>query len=85
MDSIVKLGKIIFGRPDKLDKLSQINIKTLIITGEDDVYRPPVEGEKMAELMPNAKFICIKNAGHISSLEQPQEVNAELLSFFESY
>lgn len=78
---IVKIGRIIFSREDRLAQLKTISQPTLIITGRDDIPRPPVEAEQMAELLPNSRVKIIENAGHICNLECPEKVNHLLLNF----
>jgi len=81
--SIVSLGKMIFGRSDRLALLSDIRCPALVMTGEHDKPRPVSEGQLMAELL-KCRHITVPNAGHISCLENPEFVNRELLAFFRS-
>ncbi|RNC77036.1 alpha/beta fold hydrolase [Piscirickettsia salmonis] len=83
LQSIIPLGRMIFGREDRLNKLTNIQTPTLIITGEDDIPRPVSEGKLMAGKLANASFITIEDAGHISTLEQPQHVNDALFQFLQ--
>ncbi|RPH27814.1 alpha/beta fold hydrolase [Buttiauxella warmboldiae] len=78
--SIVPLGKIIFGRPDKLALLQKISQPALVITGEFDKPRPPCEGSMMATLL-RCEHSIIPGAGHISPLEKPEAVTQVLLTF----
>jgi pimeloyl-ACP methyl ester carboxylesterase len=82
--SIVPLGRIIFGRTDRLAFLEKINAPSLIITGEQDKPRPPQEGEQMAKIL-GCKHKIIKNAGHISNQEQPETVTNILLDFLNQH
>ena len=47
----------------------------LIICGEDDVLCPPERHVAMKKLLSNGELQIIKNAGHISNLETPIQVN----------
>lgn len=78
--SVVPLGKLIFGRPDKLSLLERINAPAIVITGEYDKPRPPSEGELMSTLL-RCEHIIIPDAGHISNKEQPEKVTEVLLQF----
>lgn len=78
--SIVPLGRIIFGRKDRLNLLQKISAPSLIITGEQDKPRSPQEGEQMSKIL-GCQHIIIKNAGHISNQEQPEIVTTTLLNF----
>ncbi|NLT50587.1 MAG: alpha/beta hydrolase [Ignavibacteria bacterium] len=71
----------ILSRTDTTDFLPQIKIPALVIAGEKDKKTPAAEMKKMAEKIPDSKFTIIKNAGHISPLENSEEVNAALIAF----
>ena len=80
-DSIVPLGRIIFGRDDILPRLHALDAKgTVVMCGDQDKPRPPSEALEMAELIGCAR-VLIPEAGHISNLENPQFVNEALLEF----
>lgn len=75
IDTIVKLGKTIFGRENSLNMLKNIKIPTYFITGEFDIPRPFYEAKEMADLVKNSGLFKVENAGHISNLENPEKVN----------
>lgn len=79
-NSIVPLGKMIFGRPDKLALLQKITAATLVITGSLDKPRPPTEGRQMADIL-GCKHVLVPEAGHISNKENPEAVTNALLAF----
>lgn len=62
-------------------ELPLIKIPTLVIWGNKDTETPPKEGEKIAKLIPNAKFEIIKNAGHHVFLDKPLEFINEIKKF----
>ena len=79
--SIVPLGRITFGREDRLACLSQLNPDTtLLMCGEQDTPRPPSETLEMAELI-GCPYQLVPEAGHICNLENPQFVTEALLAF----
>ena len=80
-DSIVPLGRIIFGRDDILPRLPGLDAKrTLVMYGDQDKPRPPSEALEMAELI-GCGHVLIPQAGHISNLENPEFVTEALLAF----
>ncbi|BAJ01902.1 alpha/beta fold hydrolase [Shewanella violacea] len=81
IESICRLGKIIFGRRDTLDDVEQLTLPCLIMTGLEDTVRPVLESYLMHDAINGSEFINIPNAGHISSLEQPDFVNQQLSQF----
>ncbi|MGI3903957.1 MAG: alpha/beta fold hydrolase [Janthinobacterium lividum] len=80
VDSVVPLGRIIFGRRDAMDDLGDLSMPCLVVTGEDDSARTPGEGRAMAERI-GCPFLAVPGAGHIANLEAPEIVNAALLEF----
>lgn len=75
---VTNIGRGIFARPDRLNELSKIEIPSLVVVGEDDIPRPPREALQMAERLPNSSLVMLSQAGHISNLEQPDEITREL-------
>ena len=68
---------------DATDRLGEIDIPCLALTGADDVPMPPAMAEILAKNIPGAKLEIIADAGHLSNLEQPEAFNAALARFYE--
>jgi pimeloyl-ACP methyl ester carboxylesterase len=68
-------------RFDVIDKLSAIIAPVLILTAEDDKLTPPKFGVYMKEHIRNASMANIKDAGHLSPLEQPEAFNRAVTDF----
>ena len=68
-------------RPDSRETASSMGIPALVIVGEDDVLTPPSEAEELAELLPVAQLFSLPGAGHLTPLEQPAQVDEELIVF----
>ena len=81
--TIVKLGRAIFSREDRLAALAGFQMPTLILCGECDQPRPPSEARLMAEQCRHAVLEIIPLAGHIVSLEAPELVNQTLIKFLD--
>jgi pimeloyl-ACP methyl ester carboxylesterase len=71
-------------RPDVSERLPEIKVPALVICGEHDAISLPAEMQGIAERLPQAQFVLIKEAGHMAPLEQPSTVNAALSRFLES-
>ncbi|RRR76600.1 MAG: alpha/beta fold hydrolase [Candidatus Viridilinea halotolerans] len=69
-------------RHDSQPDLASITVPTLVIVGTEDSLTPPAEAEAMHHALPNSTLMQIKDAGHLSNLEQPAAFNAALQSFF---
>jgi len=64
-----------------LDRLHLIKTPTLVVVGEEDAWTPPRFSRQIAELIPNAKLITIKEASHSFFREKVDEANKILLNF----
>jgi len=63
------------------EKLSSITTPVLILTAEDDKLTPPKYGSYMKEHINNASIINLKDAGHLSPLEQPEAFNRAVIDY----
>jgi pimeloyl-ACP methyl ester carboxylesterase len=68
-------------RRDSADVLAGIAVPTLVVTGEEDTITGPELGRELAAAIPDARFLLVERAGHLSSLERPEVVNEALLDF----
>lgn len=68
-------------RPDVVAFLPAIATPTLVIVGEHDAITPPAGAEKMSRAMQASTFVVIRGAGHMSPMEQPQQVSDALRRF----
>lgn len=71
-------------RPDSSDELTQINVPTLVIVGENDGVTPPEAARKIHEHVGGSRLVVIPKAGHISNLEAPDDFNGALAEFLAS-
>ncbi|MGP3594147.1 alpha/beta fold hydrolase [Vagococcus sp. WN89Y] len=78
--SILPLGKLIFGRPDRLSVLNTMTCPVHVATGELDLPRPVAEGERMAKKL-GCDFTVIPQAAHISNRENPAFVSQLMVDF----
>lgn len=68
---------------DLLPKLKRLGIPTLVIH-EDYDFVPVVCAEHIAQAMPGAQPVVLKECGHFSYLECPQEVHKVIADFFDN-
>lgn len=68
-------------RPDLSGDLASIGVPTLIVVGDQDAITPPNFSEAMHKAIPNAKLEVIRAAGHMSPMEQPEQVNRAVEQF----
>ncbi len=77
-EAYVRQQRAVIGRMDSRTSLEQVQVPTLVLVGEKDVITPPSEAEEMAEIIPHARLAVISGAGHLSALERPEALTAEL-------
>ncbi len=68
-------------RPDRREMLPGIDVPTLVLVGQEDIISPPEEMAAMAAAIPGAVYRVIAGAGHLATVEQPEAVSREILSF----
>lgn len=71
----------VINRPSFYEELDKVQTRTLILVGDEDVATVPAKSERMLARLPNATMQIIPHAGHTSTVEQPEAVNAALLAF----
>jgi pimeloyl-ACP methyl ester carboxylesterase len=74
------LGGVI-ARAGVEDEIAKITAPTLVVVGDEDVATVPAKAERIRDLIPGAKLAVIPRAGHSSTIEEPDAVNAALASF----
>ena len=71
-------------RPDRSGELASIKVPTLVIVGDADAITPPDVAQSMAQKIPGAQLVTVRGAGHMSPMEQPEQVNRAMLGFLKS-
>jgi pimeloyl-ACP methyl ester carboxylesterase len=67
--------------PSLTQHLTEINIPSLVITGDDDRIIPTKDSIRLAEELPNARLVVIPDAGHIPHEECPSAFMEAVTSF----
>jgi pimeloyl-ACP methyl ester carboxylesterase len=68
-------------RPSIEGELGKIVAPTLVIVGDEDVATVPAKAEQIRDGIAGSKLVVIPHAGHSSTIEEPQAVNAAIASF----
>ena len=78
---VANFGRRVSGPiPGCIDELSQIAAPALVVVGEEDeAYLRAAD--VMASRLPKAKKVVIPRAGHVVSIEEPEELNAAIIEF----
>jgi pimeloyl-ACP methyl ester carboxylesterase len=66
---------------DVMDRLGEIQQKTMVVCGADDQMTPVRYAQYLSSSIPNAQLSVIPDAGHMVMLEQPHLVANSLRSF----
>jgi 3-oxoadipate enol-lactonase len=62
-------------------RLSTIKATTLVVAGEEDQATPVAANKFLADNIPGARLLTVKDVGHFHQLEKPIEFNATLKEF----
>jgi pimeloyl-ACP methyl ester carboxylesterase len=73
--------RAMLARPDSHDDLARVQVPTLVLCGAQDPVTPVAEHEAMAARIAGSRLSIVADCGHLSTLEQPDAVNRELLQW----
>jgi 3-oxoadipate enol-lactonase len=80
------IKKAIYGVTDRepiADELGNVAAPTLVVLGADDVATPVAKAEALNKLIPGSQLEIVPNAGHSSTIEQPDAVSDLLEAFID--
>lgn len=92
MDMALELGPEVFcrqslalrDRPDQQDTLRRYTGRTLILCGREDALCPVTRHELMHDLIAGSDLVIVEGAGHLPTLEQPEETTRALARWMET-
>jgi pimeloyl-ACP methyl ester carboxylesterase len=70
-------------RPDSVGDLKTINVPTLILIGEEDVFSTVADGELMRQNISGSRLKIVPKAGHFAPWEQPEAAGKILRQFLD--
>lgn len=70
---------------DITERVSGIDVPTLIVSGSEDILTPVKYGEYLNNRIKGSSLIVIEKAGHFVMQERPQEFNRALVNFISGY
>lgn len=68
-------------QPSAAERLEEVAAPTLVVVGTADAADVRAMAEHLASRIPAARLVRIEGAGHLPSLERPDELNRLLLEF----
>lgn len=82
--AFVSQSLALMSRRSNWDVLDSLSCKALIVCGRDDRLCPPSLHRQMAVRAGRARLKIYEDCGHLSSLEAPLELAADIVEFYES-
>jgi len=82
-DQLVAQNRAVMRRPDLRPRLGTIGCPALLLVGEADRLTPPEHAAEIAAALPLATLHTIEGAGHLPTLETPEQVNALLVGWLD--
>jgi pimeloyl-ACP methyl ester carboxylesterase len=83
-EAFVRQQQVIMSRPDSRPLLASIRCPTMVLVGDADIATPPELNKEIADGIPGATFTVIRGSGHLTTIEQPDAVNAALAAWLET-
>ena len=80
-ESVAWAQRAMAARPDSTDTLRGTTVPALVLVGEEDELSTVEDAQAMADALPRSRLVTVPRAGHLTPLETPAEVNAELTEF----
>jgi pimeloyl-ACP methyl ester carboxylesterase len=72
---------LVMAEADQRDLLPRIAVPTLLIWGELDARSPLGVARQLEQAIPDTKLVVIPGCGHVSNLEQPEQLNEAVREF----
>lgn len=82
--AFIRQQTAILGRSDSRPTLGAIHCPTLVLVGDGDEVTPPERAAEIAAGIDGAQLLTVPQCGHLSTLEQPQEVTRALLQWLQA-
>ena len=78
LEAYLRQQRAIMQRPDSIPTLAEIACPTLVLCGEHDQLTPRARHVEMADAIRGAALVVLRECGHMSTLERPEETNRAL-------
>lgn len=79
----IRQSRALQRRPDQQGTLRKCKAPALVLCGEHDALTPVKRHEFMAALIPDARLEIISGAGHLPTLERPEEVTRAMRAWLD--
>jgi pimeloyl-ACP methyl ester carboxylesterase len=68
-------------RRDQTELLTEVQVMTLVMAGNEDALIPSLEAETMAQAIPNSLLEIFQAVGHLVPLEDPEKFQKSINKF----
>jgi pimeloyl-ACP methyl ester carboxylesterase len=75
--------RALLDRPDARATFAALGVPTLLVCGRQDAWSPLARHEKMHATLPGSRLAVIEDSGHMTTMEQPDEVANVLLDWLD--
>lgn len=79
--SMLRFLRLLDTRDDVTLQLPNVGTPALVLVGGEDRALPPSRSRRIAAALPDARYVEIPGAGHLSALERPEVVTAAMEAF----
>lgn len=83
-EAFVRQQRAIMSRGDSRLLLGRIHCPTLVLVGDGDEVTPPELAKEIASGISGSRLVVVPQCGHLSTLEQPEAVNAALAGWLDT-
>jgi pimeloyl-ACP methyl ester carboxylesterase len=83
-EAFIRQQTAIIARADSRPGLSAIGCPTLVLVGDGDVLTPPELSVELADGIPDARLVVVADSGHLSTLDQPEQVTQALVAWLQA-
>jgi len=83
-EAFIRQQRAIIGRVDSRPGLGAIGCPTLVLVGDGDQLTPPELSVVLAGAIPGARLVVVAGSGHLTPLDQPEEVTKALVEWLEA-
>lgn len=81
VEAFVRQQTALKARPDYRESLAAIRCPTLVLVGAQDALTPPERSQEIVAGIAGSRLVTVPDCGHLSTLEQPDAVNAALVQW----
>ena len=82
-DELIAVVEALRDRPDDRAVVASLRVPLLVVVGDSDQMIPAAAARSLADSAPDGSFELVEGAGHLVSVERPEEFNRALAAFLE--